>query len=296
MNIKTKAKSKDKSHTLRKSNKQTDNTKIKHEQYRGAFYNDTSEKDYYEFGAHFSYKELYNRLTILKTLQSKEELIKRMFYNQKDLLKKNNIKLKITRNISKPQSNRKHLTNNKNLSTINVIHNNNINLTNLNVNLNLNFNNNYDDSSSSSLILEKLNQIEQTVLNNAKMNSFLSRNNKVQHCYNHNVNCSGFENNKNNNCNNGNKNYYYHHKDYNSYFNSNKENHRNLTLYNAIKNMNLNKKGNNEGISENMKQNKLLISSVRAISKEKVCEKKRAASSSFSKNRMKLGNYQKGGG
>ena len=105
--------------------------------YRGAFYNDTSEKEFFEFGAHFSYKELYNRLAVLKTIQTKQaqkDLLMRMTYNTKELMKKN-IKLKITRNKSKPI--KRPFSSNKNLSTINVINNNNINLTNLNVNLNL---------------------------------------------------------------------------------------------------------------------------------------------------------------
>ena len=223
--------------------------------YRGAFYNDTTEKEFYEFGAHFSYKELYNKLSVLKTIQTKQaqkDLLMRMTYNTKEILKKN-IKLKITRNKSKPT--KRPLSSNKNLSTINVINNNNINLTNLNVNLNLNFNN--DDNSNSSIILEKLNQIELTVLNNAKMSSFLSRNNKTS---------SYQQNNINNNRHNQNK-------DYNSYFN-NKDGYRNLTLYNAIKNMNNDKKRN---IVKNSNRN--LVNSLRGVSHDKVIEKKRSISS-----------------
>ena len=84
--------------------------------YRGAFYNDTTEKEFYEFGAHFSYKELYNKLSVLKTIQTKQaqkDLLMRMTYNTKELLKKN-IKLKITRNKSKPT--KRPLSSNKNLS------------------------------------------------------------------------------------------------------------------------------------------------------------------------------------
>ena len=132
--------------------------------YRGVFYNDTSEKEFYEFGAHFSYKELYSRLVTLKNNQTQKELFKK------------NIKLKITRNKSNSISRKKR--------TINVINNNNIHLTNLNVNVNVNINN---DSNN---ILERLNKIEQTVFKGAKIN--LSRNNKT--CsYQRNV-CNGYKN------------------------------------------------------------------------------------------------------
>ena len=253
---KTKAKSieKLKFDTLNKKNDQKDSSL-----YRGIFYNDTSEKEFYEFGAHFSYKELYNQLSLLQNIQTKQaqkDLLTKMTTNTKEILKKN-IKLKITRNKSKPTT-RKTLSTNKNLSTINVINNNNINLTNLNVNLNLNFNNN--DNNNSNIILEKLNQIEQTVLNNAKMSSFLSRNNKTSNYQQNNV-CS------NNNHHNVNQN-----KDYNSYFN-NKDNYRNLTLYNAIKNLNYDHKGILRKVNKN------LVNSVRGMSQEKPEEKKRSISS-----------------
>ena len=213
--------------------------------YKGLFYNDTSEKEYYEHGAHFSYKELYTKLFKLKAIQAKKA--------QKEMIKNINtksIKMKITRNCNP------NMTTNKNLSTINVINNNNINLTNLNVNVNLNFNN---DSGSNSLILEKLNQIEKTMLNNVKMSSIISRNNfQSSNCNIHN----------------------YNDLDYNSYF-YNKDKHRNLTLYNAIKRINHNK-------SKNSYKKCYLVNSVRNISKEKkehVCNesKKRATSSLLSK-------------
>jgi len=40
--------------------------------YKGIFYNNDNKKNYYEFGAHFRYKELFNRLLILQKLQKEE--------------------------------------------------------------------------------------------------------------------------------------------------------------------------------------------------------------------------------
>ena len=151
----------------KKSTKNTLHLQIKDKNsnnYRGAFYNDTTEKEFYEFGAHFSYKELYSRLIAIKKNQTQKELLRK------------NIKLKIIRNKSNNISKKKR--------SINVINNNNIHLTNLNVNVNVNINN---DSSS---ILERLNKIEQTVFKGVKVN--LSRNNKT--CsYQRNV-CNGYKN------------------------------------------------------------------------------------------------------
>ncbi len=151
----------------KKSTKNTLHLQIKDKNsnnYRGAFYNDTTEKEFYEFGAHFSYKELYSRLIAIKKNQTQKELLRK------------NIKLKIIRNKSNNILKKKR--------SINVINNNNIHLTNLNVNVNVNINN---DSSS---ILERLNKIEQTVFKGVKVN--LSRNNKT--CsYQRNV-CNGYKN------------------------------------------------------------------------------------------------------
>ena len=151
----------------KKSTKNTLHLQIKDKNsnnYRGAFYNDTTEKEFYEFGAHFSYKELYSRLIAIKKNQTQKELLRK------------NIKLKIIRNKSNNISKKKR--------SINVINNNNIHLTNLNVSVNVNINN------DSSCILERLNKIEQTVFKGVKVN--LSRNNKT--CsYQRNV-CNGYKN------------------------------------------------------------------------------------------------------
>ena len=50
------------------------------EEYKGIYYNDDKEQQYYEGGAHFKYKELYKIL---------EELAKKM--NSKKIPKKNKI-------------------------------------------------------------------------------------------------------------------------------------------------------------------------------------------------------------
>ena len=40
--------------------------------YKGVFYNIDNKKNYYEFGAHFKYKELFNKLLLLQKLQKEE--------------------------------------------------------------------------------------------------------------------------------------------------------------------------------------------------------------------------------
>ena len=40
--------------------------------YKGIFYNNDNKKNYYEFGAHFKYKELFNKLLLLQKLQKNE--------------------------------------------------------------------------------------------------------------------------------------------------------------------------------------------------------------------------------
>ena len=40
--------------------------------YKGIFYNNDNKKNYYEFGAHFQYKELFNKLLLLQKLQKEE--------------------------------------------------------------------------------------------------------------------------------------------------------------------------------------------------------------------------------
>ena len=40
--------------------------------YKGVFYNIDNKKNYYEFGAHFQYKELFNKLLILQKIQKEE--------------------------------------------------------------------------------------------------------------------------------------------------------------------------------------------------------------------------------
>ena len=64
----------------KKSTKNTLHLQIKDKNsnnYRGAFYNDTTEKEFYEFGAHFSYKELYSRLIAIKKNQTQKELLRK---------------------------------------------------------------------------------------------------------------------------------------------------------------------------------------------------------------------------
>ncbi len=61
---------------------------LKGNDYKGIFYNDTSEKKYYEGGAHFNYKELCKRLNhiaqgLSQTLdRSKNNLNLKYFYRK----------------------------------------------------------------------------------------------------------------------------------------------------------------------------------------------------------------------
>ena len=162
--------------------------------YKGLFYNDTSEVQYFEFGAHFRYKDLYSRLEILK--QKNEKTL------HKEILKTISKSKKIRMNIFK-QIRKKDEP--KNPSTINVINNNNINLTNFNVNLNLNVN-----GPNTKNIIENIKQIESKILKGVPLNQILSRN----------VAMNTSEQNE---------------KFGFSSCCSYKNNHRNLTLYNAIK-------------------------------------------------------------
>lgn len=132
--------------------------------YRGIFYNDSSEVQYYEFGAHFRYKDLYHQLEIIKEKadrQAHQNIIKNLLNTKK-------IKIKINKPLKK-----KNDSNNKNI--INVINNNNFNLTNVNLNLNLNVN-----EPNSQTLLKQLKQIENKIrqVNStaAPINQIFSRN------------------------------------------------------------------------------------------------------------------------
>jgi hypothetical protein len=143
--------------------------------YKGIFYNDNSEKKQYEGGAHFSYKDLYKRLSeiskcrnnydndkprtnfkynelyrttflILDTkLKEKSDQIKqKLKFNQSSLsINKNFSTLKNRSSLNADKLRKKIIpeTNeNKNIP-IDFLPAKNINLTHLNVNFNLNFNN-----------------------------------------------------------------------------------------------------------------------------------------------------------
>ena len=73
--------------------------------YKGIFYNNDNKKNYYEFGAHFKYKELFNKLLLLQKLQ------------------KNENKLNININTQKSSIN----INKKNLNKSNILYSNNRN-------------------------------------------------------------------------------------------------------------------------------------------------------------------------
>lgn len=161
--------------------------------------NDSYEKEFYEFGAHFKYKDLYHRLEIIKANRAKKEYQKEIL---KTISNKKKIEFKIPSAIKKEVKREKSKP-----STINVINNNNINLTNFNVNVNLNVS---ESTNSNKIILENLKQIEQKILKGIPINKILSRN-VVVDCH-----------------------HQAHQTDFSS-ANRKKNAFRNLTLYNAIK-------------------------------------------------------------
>jgi len=71
--------------------------------YKGIFYNNDNKKNFYEFGAHFQYKELFNKLLSLQKLQREEIKINTNFDN-------NNIQ-NVLININKKKSNKYNILN-----------------------------------------------------------------------------------------------------------------------------------------------------------------------------------------
>jgi hypothetical protein len=117
-------------------------------EYKGVFFNEDTEKKYYEGGAHFSYKDLYLRLLDVSKIRSDSTLrsakAETVSLDKKEEVKKINYKKIKPRMNSNPinlnQSSIK--TNLKNLYDKNrELHINN-NITNVNVNVNLNLNGN----------------------------------------------------------------------------------------------------------------------------------------------------------
>ena len=59
--------------------------------YKGIFYNNDNKKNYYEFGAHFKYKELFNKLLLLQKLQENKLNININTQKSSIIIKKNNL-------------------------------------------------------------------------------------------------------------------------------------------------------------------------------------------------------------
>ena len=106
--------------------------------YKGVFYNIDNKKNYYEFGAHFQYKELFNKLLILQKLQNEES--------------KSDTNINIQKN------------------SINLIKNNNLNKSNI-----LN-SNNINENSNNKKILKKISDSKNTIISN--ISPFLRRKNE----------------------------------------------------------------------------------------------------------------------
>ena len=106
--------------------------------YKGVFYNIDNKKNYYEFGAHFQYKELFNKLLILQKLQKEES--------------KSDTNINIQKN------------------SINLIKNNNLNKSNI-----LN-SNNINENSNNKKILKKISDSKNTIISN--ISPFLRRKNE----------------------------------------------------------------------------------------------------------------------